>query len=158
VIEVAGLPTGDVIRDSGQARESHPIYGHGDPNSIQAITVTTEGSAAQREISPVAIFVMDPIANPDIKISLPEGWTSLGHNDFVVDNVGYRACYRIVTAPGTQTATCTWSDDSTSSPRARWWSSECGQLRLPEVAPAMRVDELFARCARTNAVAILLAE
>lgn len=113
VLEAEGLDVNTPVRDFGQSRDSHPIYGENDPNSIESITVSTEGSAAQVGDLAVAIIVMDPTSNPDINITLPEGWTNLGFNDYVVDNVGYRACYKTVTSPGTQNLTCSWTDGST---------------------------------------------
>jgi hypothetical protein len=113
VLEVEGLDAGSPIRDTGQSRDSHPQFGHGDPNSIQSISVSTDGTAAQVGDLAVAIFAMDPCDNPDINIELPEGWTSLGFNDVALLNIGYRACCRIVTEAGRQSATCTWTDDST---------------------------------------------
>lgn len=113
LLEVEGLAGNSPVRDSGGARVSHPFYGHGDPNTIQSLTVTTTGSAAQPGDLVVAVFLMDNFSNPNINITLPPGWTSLGFNNSAVDNIGYRACYRTVTATGQQSATCTWTDDST---------------------------------------------
>lgn len=113
VLEVEGLAASSPIRDSGQSRESHPIFGHGDPNTIQTISVSTDGTAAQAGDLAVAIFAMDPCENPNIKIDLPEGWTSLGSNDVAIQNIGYRACCKIVTEAGRQSVACRWSDDNT---------------------------------------------
>jgi hypothetical protein len=113
LLEIEGLVTNWPVRDSGQSRKSHPFFGPGDPNTIKTITATTDGGAAQVGDLAIAIFAMDNNSNPDINISLPSGWTSLGFNNAAVDNIGYRACYKIVTSAGAQTATCTWSDDST---------------------------------------------
>ena len=113
LLEVTGLQPGDSRVDTGHIRHSHPFYGPGDPNTIQTITVATDGAAARAGDLAVAIIGMDNNSNPDINITLPEGWTSLGYNDEVVDNIGYRACYKIVTTPGQQTVTCGWTDNST---------------------------------------------
>lgn len=113
VLDVGGLDAGSPIRDSGQARLSHPMFGHGDTNSIESISVSTEGTAAQAGDLAVAIFALDQYENPDMRIDLPEGWTSLGFNNAALQNICYRACCRIVTKAGRQSATCTWSDDST---------------------------------------------
>lgn len=113
LLEAEGVSATSSVRDSGRARISHPFHGPGDPDTIQSITVMTDGTAAQIGDPAVAIIVMDNNSNPDINISLPAGWTSLGFNDAAVDNVGYRACYKIVTTPGKQTATCNWTDGST---------------------------------------------
>ncbi len=111
--QVPGLSSGSPVRDSGYATNWHAYYGFNDPNSIQAITVTTDGNAAQIGDLAVAIFVMDNESNPNIDISLPAGWTSLGFNNNATDNIGYRACYKIVSAAGRQSVTCSWTDDST---------------------------------------------
>lgn len=113
VLEVEGLDAGSPIRDSGQSRQSHPQFGDGDPNTIESISVSTDGTAARVGDLAVALFSMDPCDNPDIHINLPEGWTSVGFNDVALQNIGYRACCRIVTEAGRQSATCNWSDDST---------------------------------------------
>lgn len=108
LVEATGLKSVSPIRDSGYATDFRPSYPPDDP--IDQITVTTDGTAAKAGDLVVAIFVMDNISNPDIQISLPDGWISLGHNDVALDNIGYRACYKIVDSPGAQTATCSWSD------------------------------------------------
>lgn len=108
LLEASGLNGDSPIRDSGYATDFRPSYPPDDP--IDQITVTTEGTGAMRGDLAVAIFVMDNISNPDIQISLPEGWVSLGYNDVAVDNIGYRACYKVVSSPGVQTASCSWSD------------------------------------------------
>lgn len=113
VLEVSGLDRNSLIRDVGQSRESHPMFGDGDPNTIQSIRVSTDGVAAQPGDLAVAVFSMDPCDNPDIRISLPDGWTSIGSNNVAMQNIGYRACCRIVTEPGRQSAFCSWTDDST---------------------------------------------
>lgn len=113
LLEVTGLASASPVRDSGRARNWHSFFGNGDPNTIESITVSTDGESAQGADLAVAVFVMDNNSNPDINISLPAGWTSLGFNDVVVDNIGYRACYKLVTTPGKQTVTCSWTDGST---------------------------------------------
>ena len=114
LVEVGGLATNAPVRDTGHARVWHPfLNGAPDPNSIETITVSTDGTAAQVGDLAVAVFVMDNNVNSDIQISLPTGWTSLGFNNEVVDNIGYRACFRIVTEAGRQTATCSWTDNTT---------------------------------------------
>lgn len=113
VLEVTGLDATNSVADFGHARQAHPMFGHGDPNSIQAMKVSTGGETAQVGDLAVALFSMDPLQNPDMKITLPEGWTSIGHNDVALQNIGYRACCRLVTVPGRQTVACAWTDDST---------------------------------------------
>ncbi len=108
-----GIDEDAPIRDSGQSRLSHRLFGPGDPNSIRAISVETDDELAQKGDLAIAIFSLDLQKNPDIMISLPEGWVSLGSNDNAVLNIGYRACFKIVTKPGRQSATCSWKDDST---------------------------------------------
>ena len=112
LVEVEGLVAGDSRVDTGHFRISHPFYGQGDPNTIQSITVATDGSAAQAGDLVVAIIGMDNNLNPDINISLPEGWTSLGVEHSALDNICYRACYKIVTIPGPQSVTCSWVSTS----------------------------------------------
>ena len=111
--EAEGLATDSPVRDSGHARDWVPIRCPTNPDTIQTITVATDGAAAQVGDLVVALFAMDPCSNPDIQGGLPSGWTSLGFNDVVVDNIGYQACYKVVTTAGTQTAAWTWIDDST---------------------------------------------
>jgi hypothetical protein len=111
-LEVEGLAMSPV-RASGRSRISHPFYGLGDPNTIQAISVQTQAAAAQIGDLAVAIFIMDPDYNTDIRTQLPAGWTLLGRNDLALDNVGYLACYKIVTTPGVQAVTFNWTDTST---------------------------------------------
>ncbi len=113
LLEAEGLAPDSPVRDSGYALNWHKHHGRNDPRTIQAITASTDGSAALAGDVAVAIFVMDCESNPDINISLPAGWTSLGFNNNAVDNIGYRACYKVVTTSGPQTVTCTWRDDST---------------------------------------------
>jgi hypothetical protein len=113
VLEVEGLDERSPIRDTGQSRKSHPQFGQGDPNTIQSISVSTDGAAAQVGDLAVAVFSMDPCENPNINIDLPEGWASLGFNNAALQNIGYLACCKIVTEAGRQSATCNWSDDST---------------------------------------------
>jgi hypothetical protein len=108
-----GIDADDPIRDSGQSRLSHRPFGPGDPKAIQAISVETDDELAQKGDLAIAIFSIDPYENPDMQISLPEGWVSLGYNDNAVLNIGYRACFKIVTKPGRQSATCSWKDNST---------------------------------------------
>jgi hypothetical protein len=112
-LEVEGLDENSPIRDSGQSRKSHAPFGHGDSNTLESISVSTDGAAAQIGDLAVAIFSMDPFDNPNINIDLPEGWMSIGFNNVAVQNIGYRACFKVVSEPGRQSATCTWSDDST---------------------------------------------
>ena len=118
VLEVEGIDESSPIRDSGQSRKSHAPYGLNDPNTIESISVSTDGTGAQVGDLAVAIFSMDPIENPNISIDMPEGWMSIGFNNVAVQNIGYRACFKIVSEPGRQTATCTWSDDSTFAAEA----------------------------------------
>jgi hypothetical protein len=113
LLEAEGLASDSPVRDSGYALDWHEYHGRNDPRSIRTITLTTDGSVALAGDVAVAVFVMDCENNPNIKISLPLGWTSLGLNNNAMDNIGYRACYRIVTSSGPQTVTCTWADDST---------------------------------------------
>lgn len=113
LLEAEGVASDSPVRDSGYALDWHKYRGHNDPKTIQAITAATDGNAALAGDLAVAIFVMDCESNPDINISLPSGWTSLGFNNNAMDNIGYRACYRIVNNSGPQTVTCTWRDNST---------------------------------------------
>lgn len=113
LVQAQGLGSSPLMRDSGYSLTWHTYYGFNDPNKIQSVKVTTDGSAAQIGDLAVAIFVMDNDSNPNINISLPEGWTSLGFNNNATDNIGYRACYKIVSSTGEQSVTCTWTDDST---------------------------------------------
>jgi hypothetical protein len=113
LVEAHGLAAASAVRDVGYTRDIHPFYGPGDPNTIESISVKTNQTYAQVGDLAVAIFAMDNNSNPDINISLPPGWTSIGFNDAVVDNIGYRACYKIVTVPGQQIVTCNWTDGST---------------------------------------------
>ena len=113
VLEAEGIDANAPIRDSGQSRQSHPFFGDGDPDTIESISVSTDGTAARVGDLAVALFSMDPCDNPNINIDLPAGWTSLGFNHVALLNLGYRACCKMVTDPGRQSATCTWSDDST---------------------------------------------
>ena len=131
VLEVDGVDAGSPVRDTGQTRESHPMFGDGDPLTIETISVSTDGTAARAGDLAVAVFAMDPCDNPDIAISLPDGWTSLGANDVALQNIGYRACCRIVTEAGRQSATCTWSDDSTFVAEAMLVVFKAGLSPLP---------------------------
>jgi hypothetical protein len=130
VLDVGGLDATAPIRDSGQTRVSHPMFGHGDTNSIESISVSTDGTAAQVGDLAVAVFALDQYENPDMHIDLPEGWTSLGFNNAARQNICYRACCKIVTEAGRQSATCTWSDDSTFVAEAALVVFKTGRLRL----------------------------
>jgi hypothetical protein len=118
VLKIEGIDAESPIRASGQARLSHPLVGANDPDSIQSISVSTKGSDAVVGDLAVAIFTVDACDNPDIKIDLPSGWTSIGANSVAIQNIGYRACCRLVTEAGPQAATCRWNDRSSFAAEA----------------------------------------
>ena len=111
LLEVEGLATNSPVRDKGHAREWHQRVGPGDPNAIQTMTVSTDGAAAEVGDFAVAVFGID-CWDANINASLPEGWTSLGVGNDARDNICYRACYKVVTEPGTQTVRCDWTSNS----------------------------------------------
>jgi len=111
LLEAQGLDSASLIRDFGHSRTWHPKVGPGDPNTIQSISVTTDGSAAQVGDLAVAIIGQDSYGDNN-QMSLPEGWTSLGVEHSALDNICYRACYKIVTTPGPQAVTGSWVSNS----------------------------------------------
>jgi hypothetical protein len=112
VLAVAnGLATNSPVADVGHARIWHPEYGPGDPQSIQSISVATDGSAARVGDLAVAIIGQDNY-EANNQMSLPPGWTSLGVGNDATDEICYRACYKIVTAPGRQSISCDWVSTS----------------------------------------------
>ena len=111
LVEATGLRPSDSRVDAGHFRLSHGLFGPGDPNHIPGITVTTDGSAAEVGDLAVAIIGQDNYEGNN-QMSLPEGWTSLGVEHSALDNICYRACYKIVTTPGPQSVTCSWVSTS----------------------------------------------
>jgi hypothetical protein len=109
--QMQGLAQGSPVRDAGYTTNSHTGYGPGDPNVILSATVTTDGSAAQVGDLAVAVFSQDDYEDNN-QMSLPAGWTSLGVGNHAIDNICYRACYKIVSSPGRQSVTCSWVDSS----------------------------------------------
>lgn len=118
VLKIKGIDMNSPVRDHGQVRDAHPHVGLNDPNSIESITVSTEGAFAEAGDLAIAIFAFDACENPDVRVDLPEGWTSVGFNNVALQNLGYRACCRVVTEAGRQTATCHWKDKSTFAAEA----------------------------------------
>jgi hypothetical protein len=113
LLRIEGLDAASPIRDRGETRISHPMVTGKDPNSIQKIEVSTDGAVAQEGDLAVAFFSMDACENPDIKLQTPEGWTLIAANNRALQNIGYLVCCKIVSQPGKQRVTCTWTDDST---------------------------------------------
>jgi hypothetical protein len=120
VLELDGIDATAPILDTGQARNAHRYLGPStiDPNSIQSISVSTEGTTAEIGDLAVVIFTFDACDNPDVQVDLPEGWTSIGFNNVAIQNLGYRACCKIVSEPGRQSAACHWKDNSTFAAEA----------------------------------------
>lgn len=106
---------GSVI-DSGHFRSAHTyvVPPTPDPDTIQACTITTDGTAAAVGDLVIAMFQIEAYSNPNILlVGPPAPWVELGRFTNVVDNIGYLACYKIATASGAQSCSISWTDQNT---------------------------------------------
>jgi len=106
---------GDVV-DSGHFRDAHAVVvpPTPDPDTIESLTVTTAGSAAQVGDLAVAMLQYDPYYQPQPYLVKPAApWVVLGYWDNVTDNLGYVACYMIVETAGAQSVSISWTDANT---------------------------------------------
>lgn len=104
------------VVDSGSFRDAHTyvVPPTVDPDTIEACTVTTDGTACAVGDLVVAIFQIEAYSNSDIQLVGPGSpWTELGRFENVVDNIGYLACYKIATTSGAQSCSISWTDDNT---------------------------------------------
>lgn len=115
LLEIPGLATSSVLRDSGYIRDRHAPVSPPDPASIQTITVETDGSLAEVGDIAVAAFVMDPnsTSQTDVKWVPPSGWYVLDNKFNLTDNVGALFCCAKVTTAGKISVTATWTDPNT---------------------------------------------
>lgn len=106
---------GDVV-DSGHFRDYHDlVWPSPDPDTIESLTITTDGTAAQVGDLAVVMFQYDPYYQPLTYLVKPAApWVVLGYWDNVTDNLGYLACYKIVETAGAQSCTISWTDANTS--------------------------------------------
>ena len=111
LLEAHGLASSMPVRDSGYALNWHEAHGRSDSNNISNISVSTDSSAARSGDLVVGIIVQDSYEDNN-QMGLPAGWTSLGVENSALDNICYRACYRIATSPGPQSLTCSWVSSS----------------------------------------------
>lgn len=106
---------GDVV-DSGHFRSAHTyvVPPTPDPDTIEACTITTDGTAAAVGDLVVAMFQIEAYSNPNILlVGPPAPWVQLGNFQNVVDNIGYLACYRIADTAGAQSCSISWTDANT---------------------------------------------
>lgn len=115
LLELSGIVGASPVRDSGRIKSRHPPVSPPDPDTIQSMTVETDGSLAQVGDIAVAAFVMDPnsTSNSDIAWVPPAGWFVLENRFNATDNVGALFCCAKVTTAGKISATATWTDNAT---------------------------------------------
>lgn len=115
LIRLQGINTSSPIRDTGRARNWHSQHTAPDPATIQTLTISTTGTAAQVGDLAIIALVMDPstVTNSDVQFVPPAGWFVLVNKFNLTDNIGFIVLAGKVVTAGQISATITWTDNAT---------------------------------------------